>query len=161
MADKTYKQWYDYHIKELRKNKNVTKYASEDALKRIAADQAQRSFDAQEKAKKNAPGNIAGPAPVPTPTAGGRVGRDGVAPTPAPTPAITKNPLTVTPTPALTTGGRVPANAADPNTYNNRMQSRIAHSNYWHNVSNPAPSLSATVFFTLVTTVSLAKVLKI
>lgn len=164
MTDKTYKQWYEYHLKELRKNKDVTKYASEDALKRIAADQAQRSFDAQEKAKKDAPGNIAGPAPVPTPTAGGRVGRDGVAPTPAPTPAITKNPLTVTPAPTPTTGGQVPANAGDPNTYNNRMQSRIAALGITgYTSSNPAPSLSAIEFLSTLTDQQyseLAKVLK-
>lgn len=128
MADRTYKQWYDYHLALLKKDKKL-KYASPDALKMLAGDQAQRSFDAQEKAKKSG-GTLAGtaasgmdmPAPLPTPNTG-RVGRDGA----VPTPVITKSPDALKPTPTPTIGvGQVPANAADPNTYNNRLQSRIA-----------------------------------
>ena len=128
MADRTYKQWYEYHLALLKKDPNM-KNASANALKILAGDQAQRSFDAQEKAKKSG-GTLAGsatagmdmPAPLPTPSTG-RVGPGGV----VPTPAITKSPAVLKPTPAPTTGvGQVPANAADPNTYNNRLQSRIA-----------------------------------
>lgn len=130
MADRTYKQWYDYHLALLKKDPKM-KNAGEAALKILAGDQAQRSYDAQEKAKKSTGGNLSGtatagmdmPAPLPTPSSG-RVGRDGV----VPTPGITKNPSVIkpTPTPTTTAVGQVPANAADPNTYNNRLQSRIA-----------------------------------
>lgn len=128
MADRTYKQWYDYHLALLKKDPKM-KNASANALKILAGDQAQRSYDAQEKAKKSG-GTLAGtaaggmdmPAPLPTPNTG-RVGPTGV----VPSPVITKSPTVLKPTPAPTTGvGQVPANAADPGTYNNRMQSRIA-----------------------------------
>ena len=166
MADRTYKQWYDYHLALLKKDKKL-KYASPDALKMLAGDQAQRSFDAQEKAKKSG-GTLAGtaasgmdmPAPLPTPNTG-RVGPSGV----VPTPAITKSPAVLKPTPAPTTGvGKIPANAADPNTYNNKMQSRIAALGIQgYTDSNPRPTPNAIEFLATLTDAQyaeLAKVLK-
>lgn len=164
MADRTYKQWYDYHLALLKKDKKL-KYASPDALKMLAGDQAQRSFDAQEKAKKSG-GTLAGtaasgmdmPAPLPTPNTG-RVGPSGV----VPTPAITKSPAVLKPTPAPTTGvGKIPANAADPNTYNNKMQSRIAAlgiSGYTN--SNPRPTPNAIEFLATLTDEQYTEVAKI
>ena len=164
MADRTYKQWYDYHLALLKKDKKL-KYASPDALKMLAGDQAQRSFDAQEKAKKSG-GTLAGtaasgmdmPAPLPTPNTG-RVGPSGV----VPTPAITKSPAVLKPTPAPTTGvGKIPANAADPNTYNNKMQSRIAAlgiSGYTN--SNPRPTPNAIEFLATLTDAQYTEVAKI
>lgn len=177
MASKTYKQWYEYHLKELRKNKDVTKYASEDALKRIAADQAQRSFDAQEKAKNNPPGTIGGsaggglniiPAPVPTPKTP-VVGRNKPEQVPAgEVPSIIKNPTSLSPTPKPTprvgNAGVVPPNASDPNTYNNRMQARIkALGITGYTNSNPGPQLDAVELmatFSDAQYAELAKVLK-
>lgn len=120
MADKTYKQWYDYHLKQIKKDKKYEN-ASESALKILAGDMAKRSFDAQQKGATAIPDSI--PSPTPTP-ATGRVGRTGVIPTPTPTPVLTKNPSVLSPTPKPTT--QVPANSFDPNSYNNRMQARIA-----------------------------------
>lgn len=173
MAQKTYKQWYDYHLKELRKDKKVTKYASEDALKRIAADQAQRSFDAQEKAKDNPPGTIGGtaggglniaPAPVPTPKTP-VVGR-GNKPEPVPTnemPGMVKNPLaTPKPTPRVGGVGVAPSNSADPNTYNNRMQSRIAALGIkGYTSTNPGPQLDAVELMATFSNAQYAEIAKV
>lgn len=168
MADKTLKQWYDYHLTRLKKDPKL-KYAGESALKILAGDQAQRSYDAQEKAKKSGGGTLAGtatsgmdmPAPLPTPSTN-RVGPSGT----VPTPAITKNPsvLKPTPTPTTTAVGQVPANAADPNTYNNRMQSRIAALGIQgYTNANPKPTVDAITFLGTLTDgqyAELAKVLK-
>lgn len=168
MADRTYKQWYDYHLALLKKDPKM-KNAGEAALKILAGDQAQRSYDAQEKAKKSTGGTLAGsstagmdmPAPQPTPSSG-RVGRGGV----VPTPGITKNPSVIkpTPTPTTTAVGQVPANAADPNTYNNKMQSRIqALGIQGYTTANPKPTPNAIEFLATLTDAQyaeLAKVLK-
>lgn len=166
MADRTYKQWYEYHLALLKKDPNM-KNASANALKILAGDQAQRSFDAQEKAKKSG-GTLASsatagmdmPAPLPTPNTG-RVGPGST----VPAPAITKSPAVLKPTATPTTGvGQVPANAADPNSYNNRMQSRIqALGIQGYTVSNPKPIPSAIEFLATLNDAQyaeLAKVLK-
>lgn len=174
MADKTYKQWYDYHLALLKKDKKM-RYASPDALKMLAGDQAQRSLDAQEKAKKDGGGNMAGsaggglniaPAPKPSlPTT--RVGGNKPEPVPAnEMPGIVKNPVSPKPTPTpLTPRGQVPAGSDNPNSYNNRMQARIAALGIkGYTASNPsaasldAPELMAT--FTDAQYAELAKVLK-
>jgi hypothetical protein len=166
VADRTYKQWYEYHLALLKKDPNM-KNASANALKILAGDQAQRSFDAQEKAKKSG-GTLAGsatagmdmPAPLPTPNTG-RVGPGST----VPAPTITKSPAVLKPTATPTTGvGQVPANATDPGTYNNRMQSRIqALGIQGYTVSNPKPIPSAIEFLATLNDAQyaeLAKVLK-
>jgi hypothetical protein len=166
VADRTYKQWYEYHLALLKKDPNM-KNAGANALKILAGDQAQRSFDAQEKAKKSG-GTLAGsatagmdmPAPLPTPSTN-RVGPGST----VPAPAITKSPAVLKPTATPTTGvGQVPANASDPNTYNNRMQSRIAALGIQgYTVSSPRPVTNAIEFLATLTDqqyAELAKVLK-
>lgn len=164
MADRTYKQWYDYHLALLKKDPKM-KNASANALKILAGDQAQRSYDAQEKAKKSG-GTLAGtaaggmdmPAPLPTPNTG-RVGPAGV----VPSPAITKSPAVLKPTPTPTTGmGQVPANAADPGTYNNRMQSRIAALGIQgYTNANPKPTPDAIEFLATLTDAQYSEIAKV
>lgn len=76
MADRTLKQWYDYHLGLLKKDPNM-KSATEQQLKDVAQMQAQQSYDAQEQAKTVVGRNVAGsatsglnlsPTPTPTPT---------------------------------------------------------------------------------------------
>ena len=157
MADRTLRQWYDYHLAQLKKDKKY-KNASESAIKILAGDMAQRSFDTQQKSAKErlgTPGELTSSVPS---TTGGRVGRDGV----VPTPAITKNPLT--PTPKPTTATQAPSNFGDANTYNGRMESRIAALGIkGYTSSNPSQIPSAIELLATLTDAQyseLAKVLK-
>lgn len=157
MADRTLRQWYDYHLAQLKKDKKY-KNASESAIKILAGDMAQRSFDTQQKSAKEklgTPGELTSSVPSAT---GGRVGRDGV----VPTPAITKNPLT--PTPKPTTATQAPSSLGDPNTYNGRMESRIAALGIkGYTSSNQGPTPSAIELLSTLTDAQyseLAKVLK-
>lgn len=88
MAAKTYKQWVDYHYAQLKKDKKY-KYAGDAALKTLAGDMAQKSYDAQQSG--SAPLTPTTPSPLPT-VLGTRVGPSGVVPTAAPrTPGGTYN----------------------------------------------------------------------
>jgi hypothetical protein len=159
VASKSLTEWYNYHLAILKKEKKY-KNASENAMKILAGDMAQKSFDEQQKAAKESIGTptdtIASTVPGVT---GGRVGRGGT----VPTPVITKNPVTKPSTPPVVQG-KVPANADDPNSYNNRMQSRIASLGIkGYTASNPAPAINATGLLATLTDeqyAELAKVLK-
>jgi hypothetical protein len=156
VADRTLRQWYDYHLAQLKKDKKY-KNASESAIKILAGDMAQRSFDAQQKSAKEklgTPGELTSSVPSAT---GGRVGRDGV----VPTPAITKNPLT--PTPKPTTATQAPSSFGDANTYNGRMESRIAALGIKGYTSSNPSKISAVELLSTLTDAQyseLAKVLK-
>lgn len=102
MADRTYKQWFDYHYKKLKKEMPGK---PDSVVKMMAGDQAQRSFNAQQESKAAAdkagiaqsattprvgPGATSAPVPKPTPTpVQKRPSVLGTTPTPAPTPIVT------------------------------------------------------------------------
>ena len=104
MADRTYKQWFDYHYKKLKKEMPGK---PDSVVKMMAGDQAQRSFNAQQESKAAAdkagiaqsattprvgPGATSAPVPRPSKT-----------PTPTPSkPPLTLRPGALTPTPAPT-----------------------------------------------------------
>jgi polyhydroxyalkanoate synthesis regulator phasin len=102
VADRTYKQWFDYHYKKLKKEMPDK---SDSVIKMLAGDQAQRSFNAQQTSRAQAsaagiaqsattprvgPGATSAPVPKPTPTpVQKRPSVLGTTPTPAPTPMVT------------------------------------------------------------------------
>ena len=83
MAAKTYKQWVDYHLAQLKKDKKY-KFAGDAALKTLAGDMAQKSYDAQQSG--SAPLTPTTPSPLPT-VLSTRVGPQGVVPTTPATPS--------------------------------------------------------------------------
>lgn len=120
MADRTYKQWVDYHYKRLKKQ---MPNSPDSVIKTMAGDMAKKSFDLQNASKSSASmsepvltprvGPGATSAPVPRPTA-----------TPTPSkPPVSLRPgaltPTATPTPVITGGttGGV--------SYNDRIVGRI------------------------------------
>lgn len=103
MADRTYKQWVDYHYKRLKKQ---MPNSPDSVLKTMAGDMAKKSFDLQTASKRSAsmsepvltprvgPGATSAPVPKPTPTpvptpVQKRPGALGPTPTPTPTPVVT------------------------------------------------------------------------
>ena len=103
MADRTYKQWVDYHYKRLKKQ---MPNSPDSVVKTMAGDMAKRSFDLQTASKRSAsmsepvltprvgPGATSAPVPKPTPTpvptpVQKRPGALGPTPTPTPTPVVT------------------------------------------------------------------------
>lgn len=125
MADRTYKQWVDYHYKRLKKEMPGK---PDSVIKMMAGDAARRSFDAQQSVKtqggvgsmgQSATVPRVGPgvtsAPVPRPTA---------TPTPVPT-AVQKRPsvfgATPTPTPTPVVTGTTTGGVS----YNDKIAARI------------------------------------
>lgn len=117
MADRTYKQWFDYHYKKLKKEMPGK---PDSVVKMMAGDQAQRSFNAQQESKAAAdkagiaqsattprvgPGATSAPVPKPTPTPIEKR-PSAFGPKPTPTPVVTGS----------TTGGV---------TYNDKIVARI------------------------------------
>ena len=102
MADRTYKQWFDYHYKKLKKEMPDK---SDSVIKMLAGDQAQRSFNAQQASRQEAskagisqsattlrvgPGATSAPVPKPTPTPTPVEKRPSAfGPKPTPTPVVT------------------------------------------------------------------------
>ena len=100
MADRTYKQWFDYHYKKLKKEMPDK---SDSVIKMLAGDQAQRSFNAQQTSRQEAskagisqsamtprvgPGATSAPVPTPTPTPVEKR-PSAFGPKPTPTPVVT------------------------------------------------------------------------
>lgn len=120
---KTYKQWFDYHYKRLKKT-NPT--MSETSLKILAGDMAQKSINEQKQnaataeetsgGMSNRVGPEASTMPIPAPTATPITKRPSqlpAAPTPTPTPTATK-----------AAGSNVPPAPTGPS-YNERLTQRI------------------------------------
>ncbi len=119
MADRTYKQWFDYHYKKLKKEMPDK---SDSVIKMLAGDQAQRSFNAQQTSRAQASAaGIAQSATTP------RVGPGATsAPVPKPTPTpVQKRPGVLGPTPAPTTTPVVTGSTTGGVSYNDKIVARI------------------------------------
>jgi hypothetical protein len=119
VADRTYKQWFDYHYKKLKKEMPDK---SDSVIKMLAGDQAQRSFNAQQTSRAQASAaGIAQSATTP------RVGPGATsAPVPKPTPTpVQKRPGVLGPTPAPTTTPVVTGSTTGGVSYNDKIVARI------------------------------------
>jgi len=129
---KSYKEWYDYHYKRLKKQMPK---APETTLKTMAGDMATRSFNEQQNVQMNQP-NIAGA----TGLTGSRVGR-GSTPMPTPTPTQAQQPPISKQPPIQTNQQQQPTGT----TYNDRMAQRIAGLGIkGYTNSNPMPMKTST-----------------
>lgn len=120
MADRTYKQWVDYHYKRLKKQ---MPNSPDSVVRTMAGDMAKKSFDLQTSSKRSAsmsepvltprvgPGATSAPVPKPTPT-------------PVATP-VQKRPGVLGPTPAPTTTPVVTGSTTGGVSYNDKIVSRI------------------------------------
>lgn len=121
MADKTYKQWADYHYKRLKKQSPGT---PENALKIMANDMAKRSFDAQKSAGAAAQTAL---SDKPGALTSNRVGPD-AASMPVPTKVKPTQPSsTTTAVPTLTPLSTMVAPGGA--MYNDRIQQRLKATN--------------------------------
>lgn len=120
MADRTYKQWVDYHYKRLKKQ---MPNSPDSVVRTMAGDMAKKSFDLQTSSKRSAsmsepvltprvgPGATSAPVPKPTPT-------------PVATP-VQKRPGVLGPTPAPTTTPVVTGSTTGGVSYNDKIVARI------------------------------------
>jgi polyhydroxyalkanoate synthesis regulator phasin len=120
VADRTYKQWVDYHYKRLKKQ---MPNSPDSVVRTMAGDMAKKSFDLQTSSKRSAsmsepvltprvgPGATSAPVPKPTPT-------------PVATP-VQKRPGVLGPTPAPTTTPVVTGSTTGGVSYNDKIVSRI------------------------------------
>lgn len=120
MADRTYKQWVDYHYKRLKKQ---MPNSPDSVVRTMAGDMAKKSFDLQTSSKRSAsmsepvltprvgPGATSAPVPKATPT-------------PIPTP-VQKRPGALGPTPAPTTTPVVTGSTTGGVSYNDKIVARI------------------------------------
>lgn len=120
MADRTYKQWVDYHYKRLKKQ---MPNSPDSVVRTMAGDMAKKSFDLQTSSKRSAsmsepvltprvgPGATSAPVPKATPT-------------PIPTP-VQKRPGALGPTPAPMTTPVVTGSTTGGVSYNDKIVARI------------------------------------
>ncbi len=121
MADRTYKQWFDYHYKKLKKEMPDK---SDSVIKMLAGDQAQRSFNAQQTSRAQA--SAAGIAQSATTPRVGPGATSAPVPKPTPTPtSVQKRPSALGPTPAPTTTPVVTGSTTGGVSYNDKIVSRI------------------------------------
>jgi polyhydroxyalkanoate synthesis regulator phasin len=123
VADRTYKQWFDYHYKKLKKEMPDK---SDSVIKMLAGDQAQRSFNAQQTSRAQA--SAAGIAQSATTPRVGPGATSAPVPKPTPTPVATpvqKRPGVLGPTPAPTTTPVVTGSTTGGVSYNDKIVSRI------------------------------------
>lgn len=121
MADRTYKQWFDYHYKKLKKEMPDK---SDSVIKMLAGDQAQRSFNAQQTSRAQA--SAAGIAQSATTPRVGPGATSAPVPKPTPTPtSVQKRPSALGPTPAPTTTPVVTGATTGGVTYNDKIVARI------------------------------------
>jgi hypothetical protein len=121
VADRTYKQWFDYHYKKLKKEMPDK---SDSVIKMLAGDQAQRSFNAQQTSRAQA--SAAGIAQSATTPRVGPGATSAPVPKPTPTPtSVQKRPSALGPTPAPTTTPVVTGSTTGGVSYNDKIVSRI------------------------------------
>jgi len=121
VADRTYKQWFDYHYKKLKKEMPDK---SDSVIKMLAGDQAQRSFNAQQTSRAQA--SAAGIAQSATTPRVGPGATSAPVPKPTPTPtSVQKRPSALGPTPAPTTTPVVTGATTGGVTYNDKIVARI------------------------------------
>lgn len=120
MADRTYKQWVDYHYKRLKKQ---MPNSPDSVVRTMAGDMAKKSFDLQTSSKRSASMS----EPVLTPRVGpGATSAPVPKPTPIPTPtSVQKRPSALGPTPAPTTTPVVTGSTTGGVSYNDKIVARI------------------------------------